>query len=70
MSSSSGKATKMVYVGPDDWHGPVYLEHGRIYSLSVRNGKKAVTVDILGIDDHPKQVAYQHGKFEKYWRGV
>lgn len=72
MSSSSGKATKMVYVGPDEWHGPIYLEHGRIYDLMISNKRTgSVSVDILGIEDHPKVLAYPNEKkFEKYWRGV
>ena len=73
---SRKKDDRRMFMGPDGWHGSVYLEHGKLYKvLKMKNGKgrRAGTfaISLPELDDKPKTIVYHNEEeFESNWREV
>ena len=73
---SRKKDDRRMFMGPDGWHGSVYLEHGKLYKvLKMKSGKKGRTGNVVAslpeLGDKPKTIVYHsEEEFESNWREV
>lgn len=65
---------RMVYIGPDEWNGPVYLEHGKAYEVRPMTKKNSRSkAYLINVEDFVENhvLTYSSKKAtERYWKKV
>ena len=58
---------KMMYRGPSEWNGSVYLEHGKIYKVADRSGSSMKVI----VGSEQKRIKYRNANaLSSYWTVV